>query len=87
MTVLAGVEQHRAVQPHRSVAPVLKEQLVEVDVLQDEAVIGASRLYVGDADVDGLTRQVLRRPYAVDAGVDRLRAEATVDVDGAELAA
>ena len=87
VTVLARVEQYRAVEPHCPVAAVLEEQLVEVDVLQDEAVVGTARLQVGNADVDGLARQVLRGTDAVDAGVHRLRAEAAVDADRPELSA
>ena len=85
VTVLPRVEQNRAVEPHGPVAAVLEEQLVEVDVLEDETVVGTACLYVGDADVDGLARQVLRATDTVDTGIDGLGAETAVDVDRAEL--
>lgn len=85
MTVLATVEQHRAVQPHCTVAAVLEQQLVEVDVVEYEAVVGVPRLLVFDVYVHGFAAEVLGATYAVDARVHLLRAEGTVDVDRSEL--
>ena len=87
MTVLVRIEAARHMNPHRSAAVVLEQQLVDITVLFDEAEVRATRLQVGQVYVSGLTAQVLRLPYPMHALVDSLRAEATIDADGTELPA
>ena len=74
-------------QPHGTVAAVFEQQLVEVHVAQDPAVVGTARLHIGDTDIDGLAAEVLGAAHAVDAIVDGLRTKSAVDEDGAELLA
>ena len=59
MAVLTRVETAADVKPHGSVATVLEQQLVNVLQLAQEAVVGTSRLAVGQVKVGGLARQVL----------------------------
>ena len=47
MAVLLRIEAHRAVYPHHSLAVVLKQQLVEVDVLLNETEVLLAQFQAG----------------------------------------
>ena len=84
MTVLPGVEAHGTVDPHPAMAVVLEEQLVEVDVLLDEAEVLKAYLLLWQVDVHGLAAEVLGAPYPADALVDLGRPETAVHADRPE---
>ena len=80
MAVLFRIEADGAVDPHGPVAVMLKQQLVEVDVLQDKLVVLLAHFQTGQVDVHRLACEVLRIAHAVDALVNLRTTEAAVDL-------
>ena len=80
MPVSLRIETHRAMDPHRPVAIVLNQQLVEIDVLFYEFEVLLAHGETGQADVHRFARQVLGVAHAVYALIDRYGAEPAVDI-------
>ena len=55
MTVLVRIEAARHMNPHRSAAVVLEQQLVDITVLFDEAEVRATRLQVGQVTIQDIS--------------------------------
>ena len=85
MTVAFAVAATADVQPADARATVFEEHLVEVQVVDDELIPAAPRLFVWQVDVGSLAVEVLRVAHAVHRLVELGTAVATVDVDGFAL--
>lgn len=75
------------VEPLSALPVVLKEQLVEVGMRQQEDVVGTARLRVAQPDVCGLSAQMAAVTHAAHRLVELWATVSAVDVDGAELPA
>lgn len=75
------------VEPDAPKSTVLKEQLVEGTVQQDEVEVRLTRLFIGQTDVGSLTEEMLRVAHTVQQVVEQFAPIAAVDVDGAEAVA
>ena len=81
MTLAAYME------PDAPKTTVLKEQLVEGAVQQDEVEVRLTGLLIRQTDVGSLTEKMLRVAHAVQQVVEQFAPIAAVDVDGAEAMA
>ena len=85
--VVPGMTLATHMEPDASKSTVLKEQLVEGTVQQDEVEVRLTRLLIRQTDVGSLTEKMLRVAYAVQQVVEQFATIAAVDVDGAEAVA
>lgn len=74
-------------EPDASKSTVLKEQLVEGTVQQDEVEVRLTRLFIGQADVGSFAEEMLRVAHPVQQVVEQFAPISAVDVDGAEAVA
>lgn len=68
-------------EPDAPKTTVLKEQLVEGTVQQDEVEVRLTRLFIGQTDVGSLTEKMLRVAHTVQQVVEQFAPIAAVDVE------
>ena len=85
--VVPGMTLATHMEPDASKSTVLKEQLVEGTVQQDEVEVRLTRLFIGQTDVGSFTEKMLRVAHTVQQVVEQFAPIAAVDVDGAEAVA